>query len=94
MMSDKICLFTDLPMSRCPHCRGDDDLVYIVDETPDYEVVARFETQFKGTCIINHDHAFRRGDIVAKVQLADNPMIPVSGVVCKNCLKTLPRAKK
>lgn len=61
----------------------------------DYEAAGgSFETQFPGHCTINRDHKIKRGDRVVRVQRADNPLIPVPGVACKNCTKILPRAKR
>lgn len=62
-------------------------------EDHEYETIARFDAAYPGRCILNEDHKIRRGDKVSRVQMADNPMIPVSGVVCSVCTRTLPRAK-
>lgn len=52
-----------------------------------YEVVGRtFESQFHGRCTLDREHKIKRGDRVARIQRTDNPMLPISGVVCKNCL--------
>ena len=56
----------------------------------DYEIVGKpFEAQYPGHCAINRDHTVRRKDRVARVQRADNPMLPVPGVACKACVNTL-----
>ena len=90
---DKECLYSGLPMATCSHCRGDDDLANSDDEE-DYEITATFDAKFNSVCLINEDHRIRRGDKVAFVQHADNPMIPVRGVVCASCVKILPRARR
>jgi len=60
----------------------------------DYEVIGRvFEAQYSQSCTIDDEHRIRRGDRVAKVQRADNPMLPVPGVACKVCIKGMPRSK-
>lgn len=92
------CDFSGLAKEFCAHCKGDT----LGDEkTPefgngdvdDFEIIGRvFEAQYHGVCTINYDHKVRRGDRVAKVQRADNPMLPVSGVACKDCVKLLPHA--
>lgn len=55
-----------------------------------YEVDGRsFESQYRGTCVINRDHEVKRGDKVARVKRTDNPLIPVAGVACKSCTRML-----
>lgn len=66
------------------------------DDEPDfeYEIIGRtFEAQFPSHCAIDYDHKIKRGDRVGRVQRADNPMIPVPGVACKNCVKMYPRGR-
>lgn len=60
----------------------------------DYEIIRVFDSQFTGTCVIDRSHTVRRGDRVAKLQLASNPMLPVTGVACKACTWALPLAKE
>lgn len=62
-------------------------------EDHEFEVLARFEAVYPGSCVLNRDHSIKRGDKVSRVRYADNPMIPVPGVACKACTKTLPFAK-
>ena len=66
------------------------------DITPahDYEVLAVFPSQFSGVCTLNMTHKIRRGDFVSKIQRADNPFIPISGVACSMCTRDFPKAKK
>lgn len=60
-----------------------------------YEVIGRtFEAQYSGHCTVEYRHRIRRGDTVARVQKADNPMLPVPGVACSLCVKLLPRGKR
>jgi len=59
-----------------------------------FEVVGRaFEAKYKGHCTINYDHKIKMGSRVARVQRKDNPMIPVSGVACSECIRMLPKAR-
>lgn len=57
----------------------------------DYEVTAVFEAQFPGHCAVNWDHRIKPGERVGRLQHSDNPMVPVRGVACKNCIRDLPR---
>lgn len=60
----------------------------------EYEVLGRpFPAQFKGSCTLNWDHSYKRGDMVARVQRADNPLLPIPGVACAACVRILPRAQ-
>jgi hypothetical protein len=59
-----------------------------------YEVIGRaFETKYKGHCTLNYDHKIKMGSRVARVQRRDNPMIPVPGVACSDCIRMLPKAR-
>jgi len=93
-----ICDYSDLPMESCAHCQGIEEEkeihpVFGNDDLEEFEIVGHtFEAQFSGTCTIDRSHEIRRKDRVAKVQRADNPMLPVSGVACKNCVRLLPHA--
>lgn len=56
----------------------------------EYEVVGHpFPTQFAQFCRVNYTHKIKRGDMVAKIQRADNPMLPVTGVACKVCVRLM-----
>lgn len=48
-----------------------------------------FESQYRGRCALDPDHAIKRGERVARVIRKDNPMLPVGGVVCKNCVSEI-----
>lgn len=63
----------------------------MTDET-NYEVLRLFATSYRGRCTLDFDHLFKPGDLVARLQRADNPMLPVPGVACSRCWKLLPRA--
>ena len=79
------CWLTDLPEHLCSHCKRDQD----------YEVIGRvWKSQFSGDCTVDSRHHIRRGENVARVQYANNPMIPVPGVACSVCLRELPRARR
>ena len=65
-----------------------------MEDDIEYEIVGRlFESQFPGRCAVDWNHRVRKGDVVAHVQRADNPFLPVTGVACGACTKDLPRAK-
>ena len=88
------CEVSGLPKATCAHCTGDllgDEVSN--DTFEEYEIVGRpFDARFPGRCTIDPDHMVRRGDLVAYVQHADNPLLPVSGVACQACVRILPRA--
>lgn len=92
------CDFSGLPKVFCAHCKGDTlrdekPTVYGNDDETEFEIIGRtFEAQYSGVCTINYDHKVRRGDRVARVQRADNPMLPITGVACASCTKILPHA--
>ena len=85
------CDFSLLKRYECAHCKGDDDSDIIPDH--EYEVTATFPSQFGGYCNIEEGHRFRKGDRVAKLRRADNPMVNVPGVACPICVLDLPRAR-
>lgn len=59
-----------------------------------YEVQGgSFETNFPSRCNVDRSHVIKPGDIVARIQRTDNPLLVVSGVCCTKCLKILPRAR-
>jgi hypothetical protein len=63
------------------------------NEDHEYEMIGRrFQAQYGGVCTINMDHIVKRQDWVSKVQFADNPMLPVSGVACTSCTRILSHA--
>lgn len=59
----------------------------------DFIVTSTFKAQFKGTCTIDETHSYRAGDIVGKVERTDNPFLPVSGVCCNKCVRSLTHKK-
>lgn len=85
------CEYSLLQRYECSHCMEVDDS----DITPDhdYEIVAMFPSQFAGYCTLVDIHRIRKGDRVAKIRLADNPLISIPGVACGICALDLPRAK-
>lgn len=89
----KVCLMTGEPQRTCAHCQ-EIDMEEEFPEVPDYEVTRVFKSMFASDCLVNPNHRIRRGDRVGFVQYADNPLRPVKGVVCKWCVKDLPRARK
>jgi len=95
------CEQSGLPRVFCAHCKGDklgDEHLPGVgfadeDANAEYERIGRtFAAQYSGVCTIDYDHRVKRGDIVSKVQRADNPLLPISGVACASCTKVLPHA--
>ncbi len=102
------CDFSGLAKAYCSHCLGhklgdekpgavrygDLDPEMDDDEDVEYEVIGRaFEAKYKGHCTLNYDHKIKMGARVARVQRQDNPMIPVPGVACSECIRMLPKAK-
>jgi hypothetical protein len=59
----------------------------------DYEVVAAFPASRGGRCFVEQSHKIRTGDLIARIQHSTNPFIPVPGFACRDCARTLPRAK-
>lgn len=89
-----ICDFSDLPTETCAHCQGipEEKEVHPVfgnDDPVEFEILSVFPAQYAGTCTIDRDHTIKRGDRVARVQRADNPMLVVSGVACSQCTRIL-----
>lgn len=88
------CIVTGKDMTVCPHCL-DDDYIEDIEDGPEYETIGRaFKSQFNGTCRVDDRHTVRKGQLVARIQRADNPNILVQGVACKNCTIMLPKGKK
>lgn len=58
-----------------------------------YVITATFKSQFKGTCAVDDTHLYRSGDYVGKLERSDNPFIPVSGVACNRCVRTITHKK-
>jgi len=90
---DKFCLMTGKKQINCEHCQ-EIDMDEEFPPVPDYEVTSTFKAVFASDCLINPNHRIRRNDRIGFVQYAENPMVPVKGVVCKWCVKDLPRARK
>lgn len=60
----------------------------------EFEIVrGPFKTAYRGTCTIDRMHEMKPGELVAVVQRADNPMLPVPGVACYRCIRLMSRAK-
>lgn len=92
---DVDCDFSGLPEATCSHCRGDDlgDMDSKILHGDFERSSPIFLSQFGGTCVLDRGHRIKKGDKVCKVQHADNPLVPVSGVACTTCTLDLPRAK-
>lgn len=87
------CVVTGEPMARCLHC-SDPNYIVAEEQGPEYETIGRaFRTNFRGVCTIDYRHTIKKGDLVAKVQRADNPNILVTGVACKTCTLMLPGSR-
>lgn len=85
------CEFSLMKRYECAHCMGIDDS----DITPEheYEIVAKFPSQFGGYCTIEEGHRYRKGEWVYKLRRADNPMVGIPGVACKFCASEFPYAR-
>ena len=59
----------------------------------DYEVTATFESMYNGTCNLDNRHAVRRGTRVGYIREIANPLVPIRGVACAQCVKILPRGR-
>ena len=59
-----------------------DEIEYELDGKP-------FRSQYPGWCTINDLHRIKVNDRVCRVQRADNPMLPVSGVACAACVRSI-----
>jgi hypothetical protein len=107
-MSDDFeeCTFSGLAKVYCAHCLGHKlgdekpDAPKFGNLDPDedaeieFEVIGRaFEAKYRGHCTLDYDHKIKMGSRVARVQRRDNPMIPVAGVACSECIRMLPKAK-
>lgn len=58
-----------------------------------YVVVATFKSSFRGDCNVDETHTYKTGDRVGKLERSDNPFIPVTGVCCNRCVRTLTHKK-
>ena len=66
----------------------------IEDPEEQFEAIGPLmDAKFSGRCAIDWDHRIRRGDVVTRVAWADNPLLPVPGVACKNCTKFLKKSR-
>jgi len=53
----------------------------------DYKIVGEvFQAKFDGRCAIDIMHKIRRKDLVAFVELKENPHIVVERPACKSCV--------
>ena len=59
---------------------------------PQYEITQTFYAKHPGRCLMDSGHRIKPDTLVGKVRRADNPFLVVSGVVCKNCMREIPRA--
>ncbi len=61
----------------------------------EFEVDGRpFMTMYPGNCTVDYEHIIKRGERVARVRRADNPMLPVSGVACYRCIRLMMTARR
>jgi len=70
----------------------DDSEIQPDNDDIEFEIVRVFDALYHGVCTIERGHKIRRGERVAIVQRADNPMLTVKGVACKACVSILPHA--
>lgn len=66
-----------------------DEDAYSEDDA--YVVVQIFRTSYSARCNLEDSHKIKRDDLVGRLQRTDNPLIPVSGIACKHCIKTMKR---
>lgn len=87
------CKITGVDMLECAHCTQD-DYILLPAPGPQYETTGfAFKSLYKGVCTIEPRHTIRKGDLVSRVQRADNPSIVITGVACRNCTLMLPKGK-
>lgn len=65
-----------------------------LDPDDDFEITYIFKAQFAGTCTLDREHEWRRGQKIGALKHASNPMLPVQGFACAECTKILPRAER
>lgn len=87
------CDISGLPQATCAHCTGDEDLsaASIEDE---WVVIRLFTARESGHCCLVFEHKIKRGDVIGKLQHADNPFVPVPGWACKSCAKSFPLVRE
>jgi hypothetical protein len=54
-----------------------------------YEIKLRYRANFVGFCYIDPEHKIKRGDVVSRLTLTANPLIPVPGTACAICTREL-----
>lgn len=62
-----------------------------MSESENYVITKVFRSGYSGYCTLDPEHRIKRNDLVGKLGRADNPMLPVTGVACKYCVKHIPR---
>lgn len=62
-------------------------------EDSEFEILSTFRTLYPGWCNVDPEHRIRRDQLVGKLQRASNPLVPVTGMCCKACMKGLPKAE-
>ncbi len=56
----------------------------------DYKKIGRpFASKFDGRCAIDSRHWVTKRDMVAFIQLKENPHITIEGVACKSCTQVM-----
>lgn len=58
-----------------------------------FVILATFKSQFSGICAADETHAYKRNDYVGKLERSDNPFLPVTGVCCNRCVRTITHKK-
>lgn len=59
----------------------------------EYVVIAVFPSQYSGVCNVDDGHRYKKGDYVGKLERSDNPFLPVRGVCCNRCVRTITHKK-
>lgn len=57
------------------------------------EVTAIFIVAYPARCALDWDHKIKIGTRAGKIRRKDNPMLPLAGSACQDCLKWLSKAK-
>jgi hypothetical protein len=71
------------------HVHPDDLRQRDLDE---YEVTQTFLAVYIGQCTMDNQHPIRRNTRVGRVRMISNPLIPIPGVACADCVRLMPRA--
>lgn len=57
----------------------------------EYLVTETFKAQWHGDCALDAWHRVRRGDLIGRVVMGNNPLVIIPGYACAVCVKTFAR---